>query len=132
MRSYRFARRSFMSAVGGAFALKILLRDFEAQAQGIGAPPRFLMTHWPVGTLKWAFLPNDGMKPSGVGSISKFSQILLPFQEAGLQDDMSLIWGLRDLGGAGGGGGHESGTPMTTTERAYTSPIWFVPTKNAD
>jgi hypothetical protein len=104
-----------MSAVGGAFALKILLRDFEALAQGVAAPPRFLMTHWPVGTLKWAFLPNDGAKPNGVGTISKFSPILQPFADAGLAQDMTLIWGLRDSGNAGGGGGHESGTPMTTT-----------------
>lgn len=118
MRSYRIARRSFMAAVGGAFGLKILLRDFEAMAAGVGAPPRFLMTHWPVGTLKWAFLPNDGQKPSGVGTITKFSQILQPFADAGLKDDMTLIWGLRDTGSAGGGGGHESGTPMTTTGAA--------------
>lgn len=115
MRSYRMARRSFMSAVGGAFALKILLRDFEAMAQGVAAPPRFLMTHWPVGTLKWAFLPNDGVKPNGVGTITKFSPILQPFADAGLAQDMTLIWGLRDSGNPGGGGGHESGTPMTTT-----------------
>lgn len=115
MRSYRLARRSFLAAVGGAFGLKIMLRDFEAMAAGGVAPPRFLMTHWPVGTLKWAFLPNDGAKPNGVGSISKYSQILQPFADAGLQNDMSLIWGLKDAGSAGGGGGHESGTPMTTT-----------------
>lgn len=115
MRSYRLARRSFLTAVGGAFGLKILLRNFEAQAQGMTPPPRFLMTHWPVGTLRWAFLPNDGQKPNGVGSISKFSPILQPFSDAGLKDDMTLIWGLRDTGSAGGGGGHEAGTPMATT-----------------
>ncbi len=118
MRAYRLARRSFLGAVGGAFALKIMLRDFEALAQGMAAPPRFLMTHWPVGTLKWAFLPNDGVKPQGVGSITKFSPILQPFADAGLAADMSLIWGLRDVGSAGGGGGHEAGTPMTTTGAA--------------
>jgi hypothetical protein len=115
MRSYRLARRSFMAAVGGAFGLKILLRDFEAMAAGGVAPPRFLMTHWPVGTLKWAFLPNDGQKPNGIGTITKFSQILKPFSDAGLAADMTLIWGLRDVGASNGGGGHEAGTPMTTT-----------------
>jgi hypothetical protein len=115
MKSYRYARRSFMASVGGAFALKILLRDFEAMAAGVAAPPRFLMTHWPVGTLKWAFLPNGGQKPSGVGTITQFSPILQPFKDAGLVSDMSLIWGLRDAGNANGGGGHEAGTPMTTT-----------------
>jgi hypothetical protein len=115
MRNYRVARRSFLAAVGGAFALRILLRNFEAQAQGLGAPPRFLMTHWPVGTLKWAFLPNGGQKPDGIGTITQWSQILQPFADAGLQDDMTLIWGLRDTGESNGGGGHEAGTPMTTT-----------------
>jgi Protein of unknown function (DUF1552) len=118
MRSYRLARRSFLSAVGGAFGLQILLRDFEAMAAGAAAPPRFLMTHWPVGTLKWAFMPNDGSKPNGVGVISKYSQILQPFADAGLQNDMTLIWGLKDVGATNGGGGHEAGTPMTTTGAA--------------
>jgi hypothetical protein len=115
MRSYRLARRSFLAGIGGAFGLNIMLRNFEAMAAGAVAPPRFLMTHWPVGTLKWAFLPNDGVKPTGVGSITKFSQILQPFADAGLKDDMTLIWGLRDTGSTNGGGGHEAGTPMTTT-----------------
>src|SRR5690349_13671819 len=115
MRSYRFARRSFLAAIGGAFGLESMLNGFEAMAAGVGAPPRFLMTHWPVGTLKWAFLPNDGAKPNGVGSITKYSQILQPFADAGLQNDMTLIWGLRDVGATNGGGGHEAGTPMTTT-----------------
>jgi hypothetical protein len=95
MRSYRFARRSFLAAVGGAFGLESLLNGFEAMAAGAAAPPRFLMTHWPVGTLKWAFLPNDGAKPNGIGTITKYSQILQPFADAGLQNDMTLIWGLR-------------------------------------
>ncbi len=115
MRSYRYARRAFLSSIGGAFALQILLRDFEAMAQSAAPPPRFLLTHWPVGTIKYMFLPNGGAAPQGVGSISEFSRILKPFEDAGLKDDMSLIWGLRDTGDAGGGGGHEAGTPMTTT-----------------
>jgi hypothetical protein len=115
MKSYRYARRAFLSSIGGAFALKIMLRNFEAMAQDATSPPRFLMTHWPVGTSKYLFLPNGGQAPSGVGSISEFSGILKPFADAGLKDDMTLIWGLRDTGEAGGGGGHESGTPMTTT-----------------
>ncbi len=49
MRSYRFARRSFLASIGGAFGLRIMLDDFEAMAQGATSPPRFLMTHWPVG-----------------------------------------------------------------------------------
>jgi hypothetical protein len=115
MKSYRFSRRAFLSSVGGAFALHIMLRNFEAMAQGATSPPRFLMTHWPVGTVKYLFLPNGGGAPSGVGSITEFSGILKPFETAGLGPDMSLIWGLRDTGNSGGGGGHEAGTPMTTT-----------------
>ena len=44
MRSYRFARRSFLASIGGAFGLRIMLDDFEAMAQGATSPPRFLMT----------------------------------------------------------------------------------------
>jgi hypothetical protein len=115
MKSYRYARRAFLSSIGGAFALEILLRDFEAMAQGTPSPPRFLLAHWPVGTIKYLFLPNGGQAPQGVGTITEVSSILQPFADAGLQDDMTLVWGLRDTGSAGGGGGHESGTPMTTT-----------------
>ena len=115
MRSYRYARRAFLSSIGGAFALKILLRNFEAQAVGTPPPPRFLLTHWPVGTIKHMFLPNGGAAPQGVGSISEWSSILQPFATAGLQNDMSLIWGLGSRGQSNGGGGHEAGTPMMTT-----------------
>jgi hypothetical protein len=115
MRSYRFARRSFLASIGAAFGLRILLDDFEAMAEGASSPPRFLMTHWPVGTVKYRFLPNGGVPPQGVGTITEFSSILKPFETAGLKDDMILIWGLRDTGQANGGGGHEAGTPMTTT-----------------
>lgn len=109
MTGYRYARRAFLAGVGGAFALKILLRNFEAMAQGLSSPPRFLLTHWPVGAVKYLFVPE------GDGTITEFSRILRPFETAGLQNDMTLIWGLRDVGRAGGGGGHEAGTPMATT-----------------
>jgi hypothetical protein len=58
MQSYRFARRSFLAAIGGAFGLEILLRNMESAAQGAGPPPRFLMMHWPVGTIRNQFIPN--------------------------------------------------------------------------
>ena len=114
-RSYRFARRSFLAGIGGAFGLKIMLRDFEAMAQGMTSPPRFFGMHWPVGTIKYAFLPNGGQKPNGVGAITQFSRILQPFKDKGLDGDMSMIWGLHDLGPTNGAGGHEGGTPMTMT-----------------
>ncbi|HEX2876378.1 MAG TPA: DUF1552 domain-containing protein [Polyangiaceae bacterium] len=114
-RSYRVARRSFLAGIGGAFGLKILLNDFEAMAQGMTSPPRFLMMHWPVGTIKHKFLPNGGAKPSGVGSITEWSRILQPFKDKGLDGDLSLFWGLNDTGATNGAGGHEGGTPMSST-----------------
>src|SRR5689334_7366076 len=75
----------------------MLLRDFEAMAQGMKGPPRFLVMHWPVGT------------------ITEWSASLQPFKDKGLENDMSLFWGLRDFGPANGAGGHEGGTPMAMT-----------------
>ncbi len=111
MRSYRFARRSFLAGIGGAVGLKVLLQNLEASAQGVTSPPRFLMTHWPVGTIRYHFVP------TGTGSNYTFSRILKPFEAAGLKDDMTILYGLNQEGviSAGMGGGHESGTPMTTT-----------------
>src|SRR6185503_8191679 len=62
MRPYRFARRSFIAAVGGAAGLGALLRNMEAAARGAGAPPRLLMMHWPVGTVRNQLIPSgDGI-----------------------------------------------------------------------
>ena len=57
MQSYRFARRSFLAGIGGAFGLEILLGNLEAAAEGLSPPPRFLMMHWPVGTIRNQFIP---------------------------------------------------------------------------
>ncbi len=109
-RSYRLARRSFLAGLGGAFGLKILLRNIEAKAVGTPPPPRFLMTHWPVGTVRYHFLPQ------GTGTDYTTSRILQPFEDAGLREDMIVLYGLTMNGiDAGCGGGHESGTPMMTT-----------------
>jgi hypothetical protein len=110
MRQYRFTRRAFMTGVGGAFGLKILLRNLESRAAGAGSPARFLMTHWPVGTMRYHF------KPTGTGTNYTTSRILQPFETAGLRDDMIVLYGLSHGGiNTGQGGGHEAGTPMTTT-----------------
>ncbi len=110
MRSYRFARRSFLAAVGGAFGLKVLLRNMEAMAEGAGPPPRFLLTHFPVGTLRVRFLP------SGSGSTYVASPITKPFEDAGLRNDMTVFYGFSDNHlQCPRGGGHEAGTPFTTT-----------------
>src|SRR3954467_15837028 len=45
MRSYRFARRSFLAGIGGAFALEVLLRSMESAAAGGTSPARMLLTH---------------------------------------------------------------------------------------
>ena len=115
MRGYRFARRSFLASLGGAVGLEILLNNLEAQAEGLAGPPRLLLMHWPLGTHKWAFLPNGGLAPHGIGTITQWSPHLQPFADAGLQNDMTLVWGLKDVCVGNGAGGHEGGTPMTTT-----------------
>lgn len=110
MRSYRFARRSFLAGVGGAFGLEVMLRNMEAMAQGAGPPPRFLMTHFPVGTLRVRFMPG------GSGSTYTQSAITKPFEDANLRNDMTIFWGFSDGHlKCPGGGGHEAGTPFTTT-----------------
>jgi hypothetical protein len=111
MKSYRFARRSFLRGIGaGAVGLRTMLRSLEAIAQGTPPPPRFLMTHWPVGTIRYLFLPT-GTGPSLANMT--LSNILKPFQP--LVSDMSLLYGLNSSSYHGFGGGHESGTPQTTT-----------------
>jgi len=112
MSSYRIARRSFMRSVGaGAVGLKIMLRTMEASAQGAGPPPRFLMTHWPVGTIKYMF------QPSATGTAFNLTNapILQPFETAGLLKDTIILYGLNSSSYHGAGGGHESGTPQTST-----------------
>jgi hypothetical protein len=108
MRSYRFARRSFLAGVGGAFGLEIMLNNLEAAAQGATSPARLLMTHFPIGTYQKSFLP------SGSQTSFTLSPILAPFQA--LMNDMIVLYGLTDSRlNCPGGGGHEAGTPFTTT-----------------
>ncbi len=110
MRQYRFTRRSFLSSVGGAMGLRLILGNMEAAAQGATSPPRFLMMHWPVGTIRYHFLP------TGSGKTYTTSRILKPFEDAGLREDMIVLYGMNFSGvGAGMGGGHEAGTPMMAT-----------------
>jgi hypothetical protein len=110
MKSFRFARRSFLAAVGGAFGLRVLLDNMVASAAGATSPPRFLMTHWPLGTVKCLF------KPTGSGSGYTPSPIVQPFVDAGLRGDMTVLYGLSQAPfDAHNGGGHEAGTVMMTT-----------------
>jgi hypothetical protein len=108
MTSYRLARRSFLAGLGGAFGLEILLGNLEAMAEGATSPPRFLMMHWPMGTIAYHFLP------VGSGKDFTLSRILSPF--APLKDDAIILYGLSDYGPQlACGGGSEAGTVLTTT-----------------
>src|SRR5436190_24103844 len=116
MRSYRFARRSFLVGIGGAFGLEILLRNMEAAAEGAGAPPRFLMMHWPVGTIRDQFIPSG----SGTSyTTSKAGQgpgyIISPFDTPELRPQTIVLHGFNMDGIRGEGGGHEEGTGFATT-----------------
>lgn len=108
MKSFRLARRSFLAAVGGAFGLRVLLDNMVASAAGATSPPRFLMTHWPLGTVRSAF------KPVGEGASYTPSPILQPFIDAGLRDDMSVLYGLSYAPFESAG---DSGTASMTTGR---------------
>jgi hypothetical protein len=127
MSSYRIARRAFMRGVGaGAVGLKVMLRNLEASAQGMTSPPRFLMTHWPVGTQKYWYVPVQvGTNPNPAlptlptqapnGTNWDFSRILKPFGDAGLKNDMIVLHGLNNNVPESFGGGHEAGTPLAST-----------------
>jgi hypothetical protein len=111
MKSFRLTRRSFLAAVGGAVGLRMLLDNMVASAAGATSPPRFLMTHWPLGTVRCLF------KPAGSGNSYTPSPIIQPFVDAGLRADMTVIYGLSQsvFAPSNGGGGHEAGTVMMTT-----------------
>ena len=116
MPSYRFARRSFLAGIGGAFGLEALLRNMEAAAQGAGPPPRFLMMHWPVGTIRNQFIPSG----SGTSyTTSKTGQgpgyIISPFDTPELRPHTIILHGFNMDGIRGEGGGHEDGTGFATT-----------------
>jgi hypothetical protein len=106
MMSYRFARRSFMSLVGGAFGFRALLENIEAHAQGVVAPRRLLVMHHPVGTYRAAWLCQNP------GTDFTMSRILKPFEM--LKSDMMVLDGL-SIDQAGPGGGHEKGTVVMMT-----------------
>ena len=113
---YRFARRSFLAGIGGAFGIGAVLRNMEAAAQGAGPPPRFLMMHWPVGTIRDQFIPGG----SGASyTTSKTGQgpgyIISPFDTPDLRPHTIVLHGFNMDGIRGLGGGHEDGTSFATT-----------------
>lgn len=109
-RSYRFARRAFLAGIGGACGLKVLLRNLEAAAVGAQSPPRFVLAHWPQGTLRYRF------EPAAMGPSYVTTPLLQPFEDAGLRGDMTAFLGFSDGHlRCPSGGGVEAGTPFTTT-----------------
>ncbi len=64
---------------------------------------------WPCGTIPYLF------KPEGAGRTYVTSPILQPFEAAGLREDMIVLYGLRDVNTARGGGGSEGGVVLRTT-----------------
>jgi hypothetical protein len=113
MKSYRFARRSFLSAIGGAFALENVLRSMEAAAQGATSPMRLLVANYPVGTVRPDF------EPTGSGVTYETSRLLKPFETAELRQDMIVLYGLsNDSIGGPGGKGHQKGMVIMATGAA--------------
>jgi hypothetical protein len=114
--SYCFARRSFLAGLGGAFGLEILLHNMEASAQGAGPPPRFLMMHWPVGTVRDQFIPSGGGASYTTSAAAQGpGYIVSPFDTAALRPHTILLHGFNMDGIRGEGGGHEDGTSFATT-----------------
>ena len=110
MIGYRFARRSFLAGVGGAVGLKVLLRNLESSAQGLAPPPRLLIAFWPLGTIKYFFLPASDSTSALAGS-----RILKPIADAGLADDTTVLYGLQTTSLRVPGGGAEAGTVKVMT-----------------
>jgi hypothetical protein len=117
MKSYRFPRRTFLSALGGAFGLHALLRNMEAAAQGVGAPPRFLMVGWPCGSVKYPFVPmGTGTEYTASTMYGEPGYIISPFATPELKPHVHIFNGFRmDPMTTNGGGAHEAGTPFSTT-----------------
>jgi hypothetical protein len=117
MKSYRIARRTFLSALGGALGLHTLLRNMEAAAQGVGAPPRFLMIGWPCGTVRYPFVPTGtGSAYTASTTFAEPGYIISPFATPELKPHVHILTGFNMRGLlCPGGGAHEAGTPFSTT-----------------
>jgi hypothetical protein len=117
MKSYRIARRTFLSALGGALGFHTLLRNMEAAAEGASAPPRFLMIGWPCGTVKYPFVPVGTGSAYTVSTIfAEPGFIISPFATPELKPHVHILSGFNMSGlTCPGGGAHEAGTPFSTT-----------------
>ena len=87
-----------------------MLRNLEASAAGTPPPPRFMAMYWPVGTVRYFFLPTaPAVDISG-------SRILKPIADAGLQEDTIALYGLQVSSiRSQNGGGPEAGTVKVMT-----------------
>ncbi|MES1207004.1 MAG: DUF1552 domain-containing protein, partial [Pseudomonadota bacterium] len=112
-RGYRFARRAFLRSVGGALGLRTILGNLEAAAQQVPSPPRLLVVHHPVGTVR------PDWEPKGTGTTYTTSRLLKPFEDANLRANMAVIYGLSNEGiGGPGGVGHQKGQVIMMTGTA--------------
>ncbi len=117
MRSYRVARRSFLAAVGGAVGYGAILRNMEAAAEGAGSAARFLMVSWPCGSLQYALVPTGtGADYTVSETHGEAGYIIAPFATPELKPLTHIFLGFNMTGmQCPGGGGHEAGTPFSTT-----------------
>jgi hypothetical protein len=117
MKSYRFPRRTFLSALGGAVGFHTLLRNMEAAAQGAGAPKRFLMIGWPCGSVKYPFVPmGTGTSYTASTTFREPGYIISPFATPELKRHVHILTGFNMSNlNCPGGGAHEAGTPFSTT-----------------
>jgi hypothetical protein len=113
--SYRFKRRAFLASLGGAIGLETMLKNLEAAELGTPSPPRLLAAHWPVGTIQYHYLPAGGTRDFTM------SRILMPFETAGLRDDLAILFGLTHGMATINGGGHEGGTVVMMTGASSTA-----------
>jgi hypothetical protein len=110
MTSYRLKRRHFVQGLGALVNVRLLLGNIEARAQGAPRPPRLLFVHWPGGTVHYHFTP------VGTGADYTASRILQPFEDLGLRQQMSVIYGTSTNSiNLGGGGPAEGGTVVMAT-----------------
>jgi hypothetical protein len=107
--NYRFKRRSFLTTLGGGFAFQTMLENLEAAEAGARSPPRLLAAAWPVGTIRYHYLPLGGNRDFTM------SRILMPFETLGLREDLVILYGLMQRGIVTNGGGPEGGTVMMMT-----------------
>ena len=107
--NYRFKRRSFLATLGGAVAFQTMLENLEAAEAGASSPPRMLAAAWPVGTIRYHYLPLGGSRDFTM------SRILMPFEALCLREDLVILYGLSHRGLASNGGGPEGGMVMMTT-----------------